>query len=405
MEREWTGVWLRQRASRAREKSVKFIHLLRDAALLTLVTMFAVPACAGHESALSAKVDAAVRQHMKDQKIPGLSLAVVRNGAVVKASGYGLANLEVSAPAKADTVYAAGSITKQFVASAILLLTEEGKVGLDDSIAKYFPEAPVAWKSVTIRNLLTHTSGSPDVSGNTEQTLWTKGIIDYHREYTEDELARTYFAQPLEFEPGTKWSYSNTGYEILGFLIHRVTGEYYGEFLREHFFAPFGMTTTTVIDLADVVPNRASGYDVVDGRWKNVRLWQSESTLSTAEGSLLMSVLDLAKWDAALNARRVLKRASLEVMWTPVPLDDGSAYPGGMAWFIANARGHRIVFHTGGGFGFSTVISRYLDDRITIIVMTNVEPPHADVMKIAGDIAAIYLPDTTGANPIKDWSD
>jgi CubicO group peptidase (beta-lactamase class C family) len=250
---------------------------------------------------------------------------------------------------------------------------------------------------------LTHTSGAPDVGGDTPETLWTKGIIDYHREYTEDELARAYFAQPLEFVPGSKWRYSNTGYELLGFLIHRVTGKPYGEFLRERFFEPFGMSTARIISFADIIPNRASGYELVDGQWKNLRLRQSESTLSTAEGSLLMSVLDLANWDAALGASRVLKQSRLESMWTPVPLDDGSAYPSGIASFIANAHGHRIVFHTGGGFGFYAVISRYLDDRLTIIVMTNIEPTHADVMKIAADIADIYLPDTKGANPVKDW--
>jgi CubicO group peptidase (beta-lactamase class C family) len=384
---------------------VDFVHVLRGALVLNMAMTFAASARAEHESALSKEVDAAVLLQMKDQRIPGVSLAVVRNGSVIKAAGYGLANVEVSAPANVDTVFAAGSITKQFTAAAVMLLVEQGKVVLDDSIAKYFPEAPIAWKTVTIRHLLTHTSGAPDIFGNTEQALWTKGIIDFHRDYTEDELARAYFAQPLDFEPGTKWSYSNTGYELLGFLIHRVTGRYYGDFFREHFFGPLGMTTTTIISFADIVPNRASGYEVVDGRWKNVRLWQSESTLSNAEGSLLMTVLDLAKWDAALNTERVLRRASLETMWTPVPLDDGSAYPGGMGWFIANVRGHRVVFHTGGGSGFYAVISRYLDDRLTIIAMTNIDEAHADVMKIAGDVAAIYLPDTKGANPIKDWQD
>jgi len=378
-------------------------HPWRGALAFAAAFAFATSVSAANDSALSRNIDTAVLRQMKDQKIPGLSIAIVRNGAVIKASGYGLANLEVNAPVKAETIFAAGSITKQFVASAIMLLVEQGKLALDDSIARYFPEAPVSWKSVTIRHLLTHTSGAPDVGGNTPETLWTKGIVDYHREYTEDELARLYFAQPLEFEPGSKWSYSNTGYELLGFLIHRVTGTYYGDFLREHFFTPFAMTTTSIISLTNIVLNRASGYEWVDGRWKNLRLWQSESTLSTAEGSLLMSVLDLAKWDAALNAGRVLKRASLDAMWTPVPLDDGSAYPGGMGWFIANAHGHRVVFHTGGGFGFASVISRYLDDRLTIIVMANIEPAHADVMKIAAEAATIYLPDTKGANPFKDW--
>jgi CubicO group peptidase (beta-lactamase class C family) len=344
---------------------------------------------------------------MKDQKIPGLSLAVVRNGQVVKSKGYGYANLEVRAPAKVDTIFPAGSITKQFTATAIMQLVEQGKLKLDDSITKYFPEAPAAWKPITSRHLLTHSSGIPDIFGSTEQTLYTKGIIDFHREYTEDELAHAYFAQPLDFPPGTRASYSNSAYQMLGFLIHRVTGQYYGDFFKKHIFLPLGMTTTSIFSYVDVVPNRASGYEVVDGAWKNVWLWQSVSTLSNAEGSLWMSVLDLAKWDAALNTEHIIKRSSLETMWTPVPLDDGSgsAYQGGMGWYIADAHGHRVVFHTGGGFGFYAVISRYVDDRFTVIVMTNIDERHADVLRIAGEVAEIYMPDTKGANPIKDWQD
>lgn len=116
-----------------------------------------------------------------------------------------------------------------------------------------------------------------------------------------------------------------------------------------------------------------------------------------------MSILDLAKWDAALYSDRIIKQASRETMWTSLPLDDGSSYPGGMGWFIAKANGHRVVFHTNGGPGFSAVITRYLDDRLTVIVMTNLGAHHTDVMKISGAVAEIYLPGTKGANPIKDW--
>jgi CubicO group peptidase (beta-lactamase class C family) len=165
------------------------------------------------------------------------------------------------------------------------------------------------------------------------------------------------------------------------------------------------MTATRIFSYADIVPNRASGYDLINGGWKNTPLWQSESIFSNADGGLLMNVLDLAKWDAALNTERILRRSSLDAMWTPVPLDDGSAYPSGIGWFIASAKGHRIVFHTGGGLGFYAAISRYVDDRLTIIVMTNIGEAHADVMKIVGEVAGIYLPETKGANPIKDWHD
>jgi CubicO group peptidase (beta-lactamase class C family) len=372
---------------------------------LALATTPALADSAPNRDSLSAEVDAAIRQQMTEQRIPGISLAVVRNGKIIKATGYGLANLEVRAPVTPETIFEAGSITKQFAATAIMLLAEEGKISLDASITKYFPEAPPTMKAVTVRHLLTHTSGIPDVDGSLDATQVAKAIVDLHREYTEDELARAYLAQPLDFQPGTKWSYCNVGYELLGFLIHRVTGRYYVEFLRERIFAPLGMSTTRVRSYAEIIPHRASGYDLINGAWKNTPRWQSESIFSGASGGLLMNVLDLAKWDAGLNTERILKRSSLEAMWTPLPLDDGSAYPDGIGWFIANAKGHRVVFHTGGGPGFCAAISRYLDDRLTIIVMTNIGEgeAHADVIKIIGEIAGIYLPDTKGANPIKDW--
>lgn len=358
---------------------------------------------ARNRDTLSANVDDAVRQQMKEQHIPGVGLAVVRNGSLVKATGYGLANIENGTPVTPATIFEIGSMTKQFTATAIMLLAEEGKLSLDDSIAKYFPEASPALEAVTIRHLLTHTSGIPDLAGDVDASQAGKGIIDLRQEYTEDELAHAYLAQPLGFRPGTRWSYCNVCYSLLGFLIHRVTGRAYAEFLGERIFAPLGMKTTRMLSYAEIIPNRASGYDLINGAWKNTRRWQSESIFSDAAGGLLMNVLDLAKWDAALYTERIIKRSSLEAMWTPVPLDDGSVYPGGMGWFIASVKGHRLVFHGGGGPGFCAEISRYLDYRLTIIVLTNICHSDSNVFKIVGRIAEIYLPDTKGANPIKDW--
>lgn len=351
----------------------------------------------------SVQVDAAVRQQMKEQHIPGVGLAVVRHGKLILARGYGLANVELAAPVSPETVFEAGSITKQFVATAIMLLAQDGKLKLDDNISRYFPEAPPPIKAVTIRNLLTHTSGIPDVSDGTSETSGAVGVVDFHREYSESQLASAYLGQPLQFKPGTKWSYCNACYDLLGFLIHRVSGQFYGDFLRQRIFAPTGMTTARVFSQADIIPNRVGLYGVAGGQWKNAPDWWSQSIRQGAAGGLWMSVLDLAKWDAALDSNRILTRTSLETMWAPVPLDDGSAYPGGMGWFIAKANGHRVVFHTNGGPGSSAVVSRYLDDGLTIIVMTNLGAHHTDVMKINGRIAELYLPDTKGGNPIKDW--
>lgn len=351
----------------------------------------------------SDQVDAVVRQQMNEQHIPGVGLAVVRHGKLILARGYGLANVELAAPVSPETVFEAGSITKQFVAAAIMLLAQDGKLKLDDNIGRYFPEASPATKTVTIRDLLTHTSGIPDVSDGTSETSGALGVVDFHREYSESQLASAYLGQSLQFKPGTKWSYCNACYDLLGFLIHRVSGQFYGDFLRQRVFEPTGMTTARVFSQADIIPNRVGLYGLVGGQLKNAPDWWSQSIRQGAAGGLWMSVLDLAKWDAALNTNRILKPTTQEMMWAPVPLDDGSAYPGGMGWFIAKANGHRVVFHTNGGPGSSAVISRYLDDGVTIIVMTNLGAHHTDVMKISGRIAELYLPDTKGANPIKDW--
>lgn len=377
--------------------------LLWIAAVMLSAASASADGTRAHREDLSAKVDVAVRQQMNQQRIPGIGLAVVMNGRVVKAQGYGLANVELHAPVTPATIFEAGSLTKQFVASAIMLLAEQGKLQLDDRISKYFPEASPAMKLVTIRHLLTHTSGIPDVSDGTNETVGASGVVDFHREYSEDALAHAYLHQALEFEPGTKWSYCNAGYDLLGILIHRVSGRSYGEFLRERIFAPLGMTTARVFNYASIISSRANGYTLANGELRNERRWWSQSISEGAAGGLWMSILDLAKWDAALYSDRIIKQASRETMWTSLPLDDGSSYPGGMGWFIAKANGHRVVFHTNGGPGFSAVITRYLDDRLTVIVMTNLGAHHTDVMKISGAVAEIYLPGTKGANPIKDW--
>jgi CubicO group peptidase (beta-lactamase class C family) len=313
-----------------------------------------------------------------------------------------LANVELNVSVTPASIFQTGSLGKHLTATAVLLLVEEGKVGLDDSITKYFPEAQTAWQKITIRHLLTHTSGIPDVWENTEQDAYTKGIVDSRKDYDEEELTRIYLGLKLEFQPGEKWSYCSTGYALLGFLIHRVTGMYYGDFLRQRVFSPLGMNATTIISEADIVPNRVSGYILVKGELKNQE-WIAPFLNTTAEGGLYSNVLDLARWDAALYTEKILRRARLEEMWTPVKLNSGEEYPYGLGWFLANVNGHRLLYHTGGNQGFFISMSRYVDDRLTIIVLNNMDEYHCDTLKIAGDVASIYIPETKGANPIKDW--
>ena len=333
-------------------------------------------------------VETFVNGEMDRQHIPGVALLVARDGKVVRAQGFGFSNLEHRVAVKPETIFQSGSVGKQFTATAVMMLVEEGKIGLDDSITKYLPDAPAAWKPVTVRNLLSHTGGFTDYPKS----------FSFRQDYTEDELLKAVSAIPLAFPPGTKWSYSNLGYLTLGILIHRVTGKFYGEVLAERIFHPLDMHTTRIISEEDIVPNRAAGYRLVKGQVKNQE-WVSPTLNTTADGSLYFSILDLAKWDAALYTEKLLKRSSLEQMWTVVKLNDGQPNRGhyGFGWEITSQHGHRLIAHPGSWQGFETQISRYVDDKLTVVVLCNLAGAKPD--KIAEGVAEIYLSkEQRGAN-------
>jgi CubicO group peptidase (beta-lactamase class C family) len=200
----------------------------------------------------------------------------------------------------------------------------------------------------------------------------------------------------MNFAPGTSWSYSNTGYVLLGFVIHKVTGEFYGDFLHQRIFQPLGMTDTRIISEADIIKNRASGYELKKGEIKNQE-WVAPSLNTTADGALYTNVLDMAKWDAALYTDKLLKRSSFDEMWTPVTLHPAkpgapTSYPYGFGWDVTAANGHRLLEHGGAWQGFTMQISRYVDDRLTVIVLTNLDSDHSKPDTIAHHVAGLYLP-------------
>jgi len=317
---------------------------------------------------------------MEREHIPGLSLLVVKDGKIVRAEGYGLSNVELQVPAKAETIYQSGSVGKQFAATAVMMLVEEGKIVLDDPLTKYFPEAAASWADVTVRNLLSHTGGFGDYPEN----------FNYRKDWTEEQELKLIESMPLKFAPGTDWEYSNFGYVTLGILIHKITGEFYGDFLQQRIFKPLGMYTTRIITEADIVPNRAAGYRLVKGELKNQK-WVAPLLNTTADGSLYFSILDLAKWDAALYTDKLLKRSSFELMWTPVLLKNGKPNKGnyGFGWFIDNRSGHRCIHHDGAWQGFETAIDRYVDDRLTVVALSNLSD--AKPGKITQHVAEMYL--------------
>jgi len=346
---------------------------------LALILLLAVTCLA--QDGVAAKLDEYMQAEMKTQQIPGVSLAVIKNGQIILAKGYGFANVEHQAPVKPETIFQSGSMGKQFTATAVMILMEEGKLALEDKLSKYFPDAPETWSNITIRHLLTHTSGMTDYPPG----------FDFRRDYTEDELYERAEAIPLGFQPGDKWSYSNLGYVMLGILIHKVSGKFYGDFLQERVFKPLDMSTARIISEADIIPNRAAGYRIDNkGQLKN-QSWVSPSLNTTADGALYMNVYDMAKWDAALYTEKVLKRSSLEQMWTPVKLNNGKTHPYGFGWALGAVKGHRYVQHGGAWQGFKAQIFRYLDDKFTVVLFAN--QTRANQSKLAQGVAALFNPE------------
>ena len=353
--------------------------------LIGLVAMyFFIPSAAWSQAAppIADEVANYVRREMQKQHIPGAALLVSRDGKIVQGQGFGLANVELQVAVKPETVFQSGSLGKQFTATAVMMLAEEGKVGLDDPLTKYFADAPSTWKEVSVRELLSHTAGFGDYPEK----------FDFRKDWTEDEELKMAEGIPLAYPPGTKWEYSNLGYMTLGILIHRVTGKFYGDFLQERIFRPLGMDTARIISEADIVPNRAAGYRLVKGDLKNQE-WVAPMVNTTADGSLYFSILDLAKWDAALYTEKLLKRPSFDQMWTPAKLKNGKPNKDGygFGWFIEDRHGHRVISHDGAWQGFETTIARYVNDRLTVVLLTNLAG--AKLSGVAEHVADMYLSD------------
>lgn len=336
-------------------------------------------------------VDDYIESHMRARHIPGVSLAIIRDGKIVKSRGYGVANLELAAPATTTTVYEIGSNTKQFTAAAIMMLVEEGRIKLDDSVTKYFADAPQTWSGITIRHLLSHTSGIQNHVAVPGYLNAFKTSITGETSPSREELLKMFFKLPLEFKPGETWAYDNTGYYLLGIIIEKVSGKSYWQFLEERIFTPLGMVATRNTDAPPIVPNRASGYDWVNNHHENRPVLAPFVAFSA--GSILSTVEDMAKWDAALSSTKLLKRESLDQIWTAAKTKDGAdaSFDYGFGWFLDKYHGHHLVQHSGGTPGFSSLIYRFVDDKFTIIILTN----HSDCIidPWAIDLAEIYVPE------------
>jgi len=295
--------------------------------------------------------------------VPGASVLVVRNGTPVVRKSYGLANLEEKTPATPRTNYRLASVTKQFTATAILLLAEDGRLSIDDRLRRWLPSLPASDDAITLRHLLTHTGGLIDY----EDLM----PADQKRQLRDsDVLHLLENEQRLYFEPGSGYRYSNGGYSLLALVVEKASGKRFQDFLRERIFAPLAMLDTLAyVQEGPPVPNRAFGYSETGGRWQ--RTDQSLTSAVLGDGGIYSSIDDLAKWDAALYDNRLLTESSRKLAFTPWTKTDDPAVDYGFGWRISGD----TLWHSGETVGFRNVIVRWPQRHLTVIVLTNRDDP------------------------------
>jgi len=324
-------------------------------------------------------IDDLVRAEMVKSKSPALAFAVVKDGKVVRAQAYGLANVEHNVPATTETVFRVASMSKQFCAAATMLLIRDGKASLDDSVRKWLPDAPATWEPMKLRHLLSHTSGIPDANP-------ADGFV-FETTMSSNDFLKVLFRKPLKRKPGEKFEYSNPGYSTLGLIVGKIAGKPLEEVVEERLLRPVGMNRTRYYAPNEIVPNRAGGYERRGDRVVNALFLRPP--MMQGSGGLMSTVLDFAKWDAALYGDTPLSRELREVIWTAqAPTEEANrAY--GYGWFVVNEGPKKVLQHSGGTVGFTSNFIRRIDDRLTVIVMQNVASGGA--VELSRQIAAHYM--------------
>lgn len=324
-------------------------------------------------------VDRLVAAEMARRHIPGVSIAVVRAGKVIEARGYGMADVEHGVPVTPNTVFKIASISKQFLATGIMLLAQDGKLSVDDPVSKFYQGTPASWQGITLRHFMTHTSG-----------VTREGpAFDPLKVQADSIVIRSAFERPLEFPIGSKYQYCNTCYFTLADIIARVSGTPWDAFLDARVFRPLGMTATRPTTTTRLVPHRARGYAWRDSGYVNA----PEYIAVRPSGAFLSTVLDLARWDAALYEDKVLTRASRDAMVMATPLTGGGTSGYGFGWAVDSLDGRRRVHHGGALPGFRTEMARFPDDSLTVIVLANGDGARAE--DIANAVARVYLASPT----------
>lgn len=325
----------------------------------------------------TARMSAVVKAHSADNRFMG-SVLVAKGDTVLLAESAGWANLEWKIAPTPATKFRIGSVTKQFTAACVLLLAERGKLSIDDALVKFIPSAPETWKPVTLRQLLSHTGGIPNFTDDPDNTA------NKLRPRTPAQTMAQVAAKPLEFTPGEKFKYSNTGYVLLGWIIEVASGQSYETFLRENIFQPLGMNDSGCDSNTAVIPQRAAGYVLGPRGPANAAYLDMHGPF--AAGAIYSTPADLLRWTQALFGGKVLSAASLEQMTTPVK----NNYAFGLD--VRTTKGRKVISHNGGIDGFNAQLSYYPESRTTIVALANVEGP--DVFELAAQLAALAFGET-----------
>jgi D-alanyl-D-alanine carboxypeptidase len=342
---------------------------------------------------------------MKAEQIPGLSYAVVSNGRIIDRGSYGFADVELKAPVTSHTLFNIGSIGKTFTTTAIMLLQKDGKLSINDPVSKYLDSLPESWKDITIRHLLSHTSGIKDYAHDFPGYAYIEK--DRKQEITEAQFIRMAASLPLNFTPGDRWAYSNSNFVLLGFIIHKLAGKPIGDFMKERIFGPAGMKETRYTDVREIIPNRASGYllDEDDNNKLINGLYVSNFFSRMGDMGILTTAADLARWSIAQDKATILDRQTLEQMWAPSKLNNGLEAMGilgvsyGMGWGLSDHRGYKEVGH-GGSFinGYTAQFSRFPDIGFAVVVLCNLNPSR--VNWIGYNIAGFFIPRLKGLDQL-----
>ena len=323
--------------------------------------------------------DIIVKQIMEQQKITGLSLAVIKNGQTVTNKGYGLANVELNIPVNAETVIRLGSVSKQFFTTAIMKLMQDGKLHIEDSVHKFFPDAPETWRPITLKNLMSHTSG-----------LQREGpAYDNFKIQPDIDIIRSAYQLPLVFKTGEKYQYCNLAYFMLAEIITRVSGMRWEDYIDQQLFKPAGMHNSYLTDFYRIIPNRANGYMHTHDTLLNATAMYA----IRPSGGFLSTSSDMIKWEKAISEEKIiLKKENWEKLWQPfIKTSDKTTSKEyyGFGWAIDEYKGHKLIMHGGANTGFRSVYARFINDQLSIIILTNTEEANPRV--IANALADYYF--------------